>query len=836
MHRSSLLLPVVVITLLLAPPAAESAQPSRASVESALQRLIAEHQVAARTGPRSGLVRFLSTPPGRPVPVRSAGSAEQRARAFLAEHGALFGLGGAAGLVTTRAGAPDPAGMEHVRFQQTFGGIPVTGGEITVHLAAGGVVAVHARTMAGLESVELVPTVQAGIARKLAAGAIARSRSPATAELREPRLELLDRGHLGGPDFPVRLAWFVEARRMDLREYVWIDARSGVVLLRFSQLTDALGRAIHDADDPDDGVFDELPGDLVRSEGEPVLPGTFDYAGDANAAYDFSGDTYDYFFTEHGRDSYDNAGTTLLSTVHFCPSGEPGDCPFLNAFWNGQQMVYGETFSLADDVDAHELTHAVTEHTANLFYYMQPGALNESFSDIFGETVDLLNGAGPDEPADRWLLAEDLPVFGPIRDMLDPTNANDPGKTSDPQYVCQDPGQDAGGVHSNSGVPNHAFALMVDGGTYNGVTVNGIGIDKAGRIQYRALSQYLVSSSNFMDACDALAQSCQDLVGMDGITPSDCDEVDYALAAVEMCVAPPACPTVEPALTCDDPEHAVQDLFVDDFEELPGAGPPGSMAPGELSNWTQNVIVQPTDFSATNAHFGNICCLGPFATSGAGNVWGYDVPAAGDAALEMASDVVLPAGAFVHFRHSFGFENDDSFCGSPPCLWDGGVIEYSTDGGASWLDAGSLVEAGQAYTGPIIGSGGNPLAGRQAFVADSFGFTATRLDLSGIGGEDFRFRFRIGTDSVVDDYGWFIDDFRIYTCEAPCPALVNLANHTVTGVESQVACTRITLGDDGSGEYVIGPTGSLTLTAPLVEMTGGFRVQLGGTLSVSGPT
>ena len=85
------------------------------------------------------------------------------------------------------------------------------------------------------------------------------------------------------------------------------------------------------------------------------------------------------------------------------------ECPYQNAFWNGTQMVYGEDFSLADDVDAHELTHAVTEKSASLAYYMQSGALNESFSDIFGETVDLTNGAGTDTAAVRWQLGEDLP-------------------------------------------------------------------------------------------------------------------------------------------------------------------------------------------------------------------------------------------------------------------------------------------------------------------------------------------------------------------------------------------------------------------------------------------
>jgi Zn-dependent metalloprotease len=289
--------------------------------------------------------------------------------------------------------------MEHVRFRQTYRGIPVAGGELTVHLRGRGVVAANANIVPDLDGVELVPTVTAREAVLLARQALEQTLGVTDAELSEPRLEILDKRLLGaGRGFVPALAWFVEARRVDLREYLWIGARAPKVLLRFSQLTDARNRLIYDGNDPGGGVFNDLPGTLVRSEGGvPVVGGS---AVDANAAYDFSGDTYDYFLAEHGRDSYDDAGASLLSTVRFCPSS--GNCPYQNAFWNGVQMVYGAGYSAADDVAAHELTHAVTEHTASLFYYMQSGALNESYSDIFGETVDLLNGAGTDTALCRW--------------------------------------------------------------------------------------------------------------------------------------------------------------------------------------------------------------------------------------------------------------------------------------------------------------------------------------------------------------------------------------------------------------------------------------------------
>jgi bacillolysin len=765
--------------------------------------------VDASVSPRTGLVTFLSTSPGAPIPLSEAargGSAEARARDFLARWGDLFGFAGQPELLTERVSPVDRVGMEHVRFRQLHRGVPVTGGELTVHLRGDAVVAAHARTLAdaALAGISTTPTLQPAASAARVLAALERvGIATEELELSTPRLEILDRGHLGGPPLPPRLVWFVEARRIDLREYVWIDAQSGTVALRFSQLTDAKDREIYDADDPGDAVYDELPGDLVRQEGDAATGDP-----DADDAYAFSGDTYDFFFDELGRDSFDGAGGTIISTVHFCPS--VADCPYANAFWNGEQMVYGDGFPAADDVDAHELAHAVTEYTANLFYYMQSGALNESYSDVFGETVDLTNGAGTDTAGARWLLGEDVPVFGAIRDMEDPTVFGDPGKLSDAQFVCQTPGGDGGGVHSNSGVPNRAYSLMADGGSYNGQTVIGIGLTKAAKIQYRALSEYLLSSSGFADNDAALRQSCADLVGTDGITAGDCAEVGKALDAVEMsdpwpCGAPAAAPV------CDAGSPA--DLFYDDFEELAGATVNN---PALLSDWTHQVI-------AGGGHW-SFCCIGVFATGGTGNLWGYNVSGTRDSALAMSSDVTLPADAFLHFRHSHGFEDAGA-----ATFWDGGVIEYSTNGGSTWNDAGGLIDAGDAYGGTISTGDTNPLGGRSAFVADSFGYTATRLALGNLGGEDFRFRFRIGTDSIVDDYGWFVDDFRIYTCGEACGvADLVLSTGTVVGVEEETACESITAG----GAYGVGATGDLTLTAPTVVLTDGFSVASGGKLTV----
>jgi len=224
-----------------------------------------------------------------------------------------------------------------------------------------------------------------------------------------------------------------------------------------------------------------LPGTLARSEGDGPIGDQ-----DVDNAHGFAGDTYDYYWNTHGRNSYDAQGATFVSTANY------GDS-YTNAFWNGEQTVYGDDFAV-NDVVAHEWTHAVTEHSAALEYRWQSGALNESFSDIFGAMVD----------RDDWLIGEDLPdsVLGgreAIRDMADPAHFGQPAHTDDWVETCSD----NEGVHTNSGIPNKAY--------YN--IANAIGKDKAEHIFYRALTVYLDTNSSLEDARAAALQSATDLYG-----------------------------------------------------------------------------------------------------------------------------------------------------------------------------------------------------------------------------------------------------------------------------------------------------------------------------------
>jgi hypothetical protein len=477
-----------------------------------------------------------------------------------------------------------------------------------------------------------------------------------------------------------------------------------------------------------------LPGSFRCDETVPNC--TFGNDSHADAAHAYASDAYAFFSTYHGRDSIDGLGMRIISSVHF-GSG------FNNAYWDGSQMVYGDAygFAMADDVVAHELTHGVTDYESNLFYYYQSGAINESFSDLWGEFTDQTNGAGDDRPVTDWLVGEDITGLGTIRDMYWPPNRSDPDKMTSSYYYTgsADYGVfgDNGGVHTNSGVNNKAVYLMTDGDSFNGYNVTGLGIPKVAAIYYEVQTSLLTSAADYKDLYNALYQACLTLVGGgEGITSLDCDEVRDATDAVEMNLDPVAGynPEVEVCVGGATPIN----FFYDDMENGDG-------------NWT---------FGAESGSSSWTLATG-YATSGTYLLWGIDAYALSDSYAAMNVDVDLPTGSqpYLHFNHAFGYEDPD---------FDGGWLEYSTNGGSAWNDARVLYDDGLDYTGSIVDPGdvpgANPNRGHQAFIADSHGYVSSRYDLSSLSGSSVRFRWRHSTDGGVSDWGWFLDDVRVYIC------------------------------------------------------------------------
>jgi Zn-dependent metalloprotease len=324
---------------------------------------------------------------------------------------------------------------------------------------------------------------------------------------------------------PYMVEHMAHAADPKIRERALVDlARSSAVraVRTFSQQMPALlatasptgrrHRLVYDA-----RKKDVLPGKLVRAEGDPK---TSDPC--VNEAYDFSGDTFDFFLERFARNSLDDAGMTLISSVHVGEAdGRDLFQPMNNAFWDGAQMAYGDgdgevfqCFTRSLDVVAHELTHGVQAFASNLTYRGQSGALNEHFADVFGVLVRQWRR---NESADKasWLVGAEILVPAKtrraVRDMERPGTAyaDDPALGSDPQpdhmeRIYTGPA-DSGGVHLNSGIPNRAFVLFAQ-------AVGGNAWEMPGTIWYDALLQ-LSRTSQFADMAKLTAQIAGDRFG-----------------------------------------------------------------------------------------------------------------------------------------------------------------------------------------------------------------------------------------------------------------------------------------------------------------------------------
>ena len=252
-----------------------------------------------------------------------------------------------------------------------------------------------------------------------------------------------------------------------------------------------------------------LPGTLVRGENDAP-------SNDAsvNRAYDGLGDTYDFYQDVFQRTSIDGRGMRLNASVHY-------DQNYDNAFWDGRQMIFGDgdgqifnDFTACLDVIGHELTHGVTQFTAQLDYQDQSGALNESMSDVFGSLIKQRKLGQTADQAD-WLIGAGLLAPGingiALRSMKEPGTAyDDPSLGKDPQPADMssylNTPEDNGGVHLNSSIPNRAFFLTAS-------AIGGFAWEKAGNIWYSALTQKLQHNADFSDAATSTYETAGTLYG-----------------------------------------------------------------------------------------------------------------------------------------------------------------------------------------------------------------------------------------------------------------------------------------------------------------------------------
>jgi hypothetical protein len=380
-------------------------------------------------------------------------------------------------------------------------------------------------------------------------------------------------------------------------------------------------------------------------------------------------------------------------------------------------------------------------------------------------------------------MGEDSTAFGgAIRDMWAPTCMGDPGKVSDAQYHCAT--SDGGGVHSNSGIPNHGFALLVDGGTYNGQTVNAIGLVKAAHLYWQAQSVYQTPTTNFNDHADALQAACQDLIGVpleglsttstpagpsgQSITAADCTAVDTMIEAVELRLDPSAQCNFQPILRQDPPPLCSNTrnpptLYHEDFED--GLGGWTLTNQGVFSGWPG------LDWTLASSLPGDRSGSAAFAPDpiigscdgGAGDVSGF---------MSMESPPIhLPNSQihnpfFVTFEHYVATEAG----------WDGGNLKISVNGGPYQIVPAAAYKFNPYNTTLQTAAAGNtnPLAGQQAFSGTDGGslfgtWGQSQVNLSMLGvqrGDTIRLRYDFGMDGCNGLDGWYVDDVKVRACNA----------------------------------------------------------------------
>lgn len=501
----------------------------------------------------------------------------------------LEGLVDPGGEFVAKTAATDEQGNRHVRFQQTFQGVPVYGGEMIAHSRKGAFLSANGRYFPTPQLGTVVPAVSQEAALQVVAGQIGQVKTDWTAQ---------ELAMLGGAAFTAELVVYHEKNRLDAERLAWyveghpdfltrvvyfVDAQTGAVIHAYDHTCRIDGGRLHrhgDTAHPDasavqpanSDAFATAPGaempppvtasglDLLnvnrtfgawqqggtvfledasksmfnasasQMPGSPVgaivtLTGFNNSPQNSNFDYDLvsststvfnnktavsahynGGKSFDYYQATFGRNSIDGVGGNILAFVNIT---EPDGSSMDNAFWNGAAMFYGEGGSsfkpLARglDVAGHEMTHGVVEKTANLEYQDESGALNESFADVFGVMID----------RDDWQIGEDVmqagaSPSGALRDLQNPHNGDvTNGDFWQPQHVNEQfvGSFDNGGVHINSGIPNRAFYLFASNAA--------VGKDKAEQVYYKALRDYLVKSSQFIDARLAVIQAANDLYG-----------------------------------------------------------------------------------------------------------------------------------------------------------------------------------------------------------------------------------------------------------------------------------------------------------------------------------
>ncbi|MDR2205894.1 MAG: M4 family metallopeptidase [Flavobacteriaceae bacterium] len=700
----------------------------------------------------------------------NSANAKAKADEFLSANFKAFNLKSASDVVFMEE-RTDNYGFKNEIYMQYYNGIPVFDGVLKFHFnAQEQLTSVNGNVISNIKT-SSVPEISQTQAAAIAQSLIAQqglNHSGIPLEIKKNNLLIFPKGLAQGDIAMPYLAYHIEiTNQNDVREFLFINAHTGELVEQFTGIH-PIDRRLYEVN--------TSPSNLVWQEGD-AFPGSLDIWQQNEVVV--AEQVYNFFKNAFNYTSYDNADHRMTTI-----NNEPNiNCP--NANWNGSTTNYC-TGVAADDVVAHEWGHAYTEYTSNLIYAFQPGALNESYSDVWGETIDLINNyqdegenlairTTTDCEGTRWKQSEDATAFGgAIRDMWNPPCEGDPGRVG-LGYYCGT--GDGGGVHFNSGIPNHLYALLVDGGTYNGYTMTGMGFVKAAHLWWRATSVYLTATSDFSSFADALEAACNDLIGvnLEGLsttatpfglsgqilTSADLTNLQNGLLAVELRTEPTQCnftPLLEPTPPLCE-AATVSPVFVETWEN-------------GLGNWVvSNVPTNPSSWEERNWEV-----KGNLPKGRQGNAIFAPDPINGDCITSLQNGILrlesplitIPAFASGNYEMAFNHYV------ATERTWDGGNIKYSLNGGAWTLvpfTAFTENDYNTILTFPALGND-NPMAGQRAFsgtdggsLSGSWGQSVINLSAIGVTpGSNIKFRFEFGTDGCNGIEGWYVDEIYVYNC------------------------------------------------------------------------
>ncbi len=684
----------------------------------------------------------------RSTPVRAA------AIAHLRRYGALVGVADPGTRLVPGRITHSVTGDDVVRFSQRRDGLSVIGGAVAVDLRPdrqlGSLTASVSRATvpgATYSSAEATRVALADASRRLGREDLDLTAGTAAHQVWDPAVFGVRR--TADPTTQARGVWAVDVHGGPaVHRLVLVDDRSGVVVQDLDVLQ-PVNRVVCDNHN-----FMTFPDVACTSDFARTENGRKSKVKDVNDAFELAG-AVSRFYRQVGHlnltrmlgaDEGDHR--SLSSTVRFCdPMAPPANCPMQNAFWNGVGMFYGDGYASADDVVGHEMTHGVISHNADLFYWGQSGAINESLADVMGEIVDHRH-AGKHDSAGSWTIGEDLP-HGAIRSMKTPGRFRQPDRMTSRHYA-RSRDLDNGGVHTNSGVGNRTFYLISQGGKQGGRTVHGIDGKALGKSAtlYLAVIQHLVSGSDYADLAAVLDSSCRTLARRHraGFTHADCRNVHRATLATELRTTPPRAEQPPDArMTCPagtGRRHVLFDSEATDPTSLFDAGTTWLRAPDD------------SRFPAVPAN----------ATSGHRSWYSLEPQDTTVSSLTM-HPVALPAGrpAYLWFQGWYLIE-DGTLSDGTKIFYDGGTVEVAD------LTLGQDPQPAEGLrwvNGPrhrIVDGEGNPAAGRKAFSGDSRGYLASRVKLTKYAGHTVAAQFTMNVDNVNPDVGWYLDDIRVYTC------------------------------------------------------------------------